>query len=125
MYWTVVIFQGVSLQTTLTYQAHGMNSRRTRSVQYPLVQLPRSGPTYESRELDNHHCMGGPHIVSCSLDRCKTLPGTAIHRFGRRGLFHGVDQNPHALLCSVSSSFLMCLSLPPTMHALALLLFLA
>lgn len=83
--------------------------------------------TSDGRDLDTRHYMGGPRSGSCRLDCYKTLPWTAttIYRMDHRGLFHGVNQDPHTLFCSVSG---WCgyddLSVE-LLYVLALLLFLA
>jgi hypothetical protein len=30
-------------------------------------------PTSDPRDMDTHHCMGGPRFISCSLDYYKAL----------------------------------------------------
>jgi hypothetical protein len=107
-----------------------MNIRGTHSLRYLSVLdwLVRRSPTSGFHYLDTWHCMGGPRTMSRSLDCGKTLPWTAT-TFDRRdygGLFHGIDQNSHALLCEVSS-YCDCCSIFSTdrSDAVALLLFLA
>jgi len=107
-----------------------MNIRGTHSLWYLSVLdwLVGRWPTSGFHYLDTRHCVGGLRTMSRGLDCGKTLPWTAT-TFDRRdcgGLFHGVDQNSHALLCEVSS-YCDCCSIFSTYGSdvVALLLFLA
>jgi len=56
--------------------------------------------------LGIRHCMGDPHIVSCSLDCCKTLSRIArtTNKMDCRGFFQGAIKNSSVLLCKVRCS---------------------
>jgi hypothetical protein len=84
-----------------------MNTRGTHTLRHVsmLGWLRGRYSTSGFHCLDTHHCVGGPHTISRSLDCCQTFPWTPT-KFDRRDntqLFHGVDRNSYALLCEVSS----------------------
>jgi hypothetical protein len=82
-----------------------MNTRGTHSLRHLSVLVWPWGTTSGFHFLGVYHCVGGPYTVSRSLGCGKTLPWNAT-TFGRAdywGLFHGVNQNSHTLLCEVSS----------------------
>jgi hypothetical protein len=90
----------------LTHQTH--ISRvclfRCSSVQY---QRGLGQHAFVKDDVGIGYCMGDPRIVSCCLDRYKTLPWTptSIDRMGGRGLFHHINWNSCVLLRKVGPWF--------------------
>ena len=61
----------------------------------------------DCRGLDTQYGMGSPRTLPRNMDYCNTLHWTApvADRMENRGLLHGANKDPCALLCSVSLQF--------------------
>ena len=85
---------------------HDTNAREVRPFRYLSVWLRIRGrcSTFDARELDIPHHMGGLRTVPRSLDCCKALPCTAtiIEKMGYRRISLSLNKNSRALLYSVS-----------------------